>query len=121
MILSLSVATIDALNVEEFEAAMAAGWSPLKFEIGFSVVYITINPIGNRRTFPRRTQRLRGGLALRRRHDPRLTERLRKSAKARAAEPSFLPRRQARPTSMVGTGVARLRCSIRCPSSDQGR
>jgi hypothetical protein len=59
--------------------------------------------------------------SLRRDHAPPLTERLRKSANARAAAPNFLPLRQARPTSMLGTDVARLRCSMRCPSSDQRR
>ena len=52
---------------------------------------------------------------------PPLTARLRKSAKARAAEPSLLSMRQARPTSIVGTGKATLRCSMRWPSSDQER
>jgi hypothetical protein len=49
MIRSLRVATIDALNVEEFEATMAAGSSPLKFGLGFIVAYNIMNRVRKRR------------------------------------------------------------------------
>jgi|SRR5215470_7170392 hypothetical protein len=67
MIRSLRVATIDALSVEEFEATMAAGSSPLKFGLGFIVAYNIINRVGNRRRFrlskrPRNRVRRQGNL-----------------------------------------------------------
>src|SRR5215469_571071 len=65
MIRSLRVATIDALNVEVFEATMTAGSSPLKFGLGFIIAYNIINRVGNRRPF-RLSKRPRNRGAVRR-------------------------------------------------------
>ena len=69
------------------------------------------SPRGETRAVPRRATA----------QTPPLTESPMKSANARVARPSFWALRQARPTSIVGIGVSRLRCSIRCPSRDHGR
>jgi len=52
---------------------------------------------------------------------PRPSVWVRKVRKTRAASPSCRPRAQVRPTSIVGIGSFKLRCSSLWPSRDQGR